>query len=398
MSTLWKPTTEQDIKNGIARGVLRETHYIEVKATARNEQIAQTLASFAIDGGLFIIGIAEETDGRGNKRLTPKPCQLEGELERVDGIARNSIEPPLPVRTTLIPLEEDAASGYVVISVAASPLAPHMASGKYYGRGDASRHSLSDAEVLRHHERRQRQAELGTQLLDEAEDKDYLAPEQRKQGHIYLVAEPLLPVGSTAKAAFLDDENAIKKLLRSGGDKCQNNLTDLFPTPLDAFHIMQRASSISVVTRDATGPGRSLDEDGTESGLLDIELTHSGGMRILLGRGTEQVGYSEEFAVVEGLAVAYTQRLVFWVARLAETYSYQSTWTLGLRMNGIRGLRSYTGATDPRLSRAHGSMERDEYSRVCTVASAEIHESPETVVSSLVGRLLKVLGVTAAYK
>lgn len=399
MTTLWTPTTEQDIVEGIQSGVLRENHYIEVKEQARNEQVAQTLASFAIDGGMFILGVSEKKHENGSKYLALAPLPLEGWVERIDGIARNNVEPPLPVRVATIPSETDHSAGYVVIHVAASPLAPHMTGGKYYGRGEASKHFLSDAEVLRHHERRQRQSNFGNQLLDEAEANDYLPSGQRNLGHIYLVAEPLLPVNAAAVEEFLRDENAIRTFIVSAHDKCRINLRDWYPAPGDALNIRHRDSGVSAVSIDASGPGRSLNPDlGSESGLLDIEFTESGGLRIFLGRGTEQTRNSEEVVVLDGIAVAYTQRLVYWIGQLAEKYGYRSTWTLGFRMNGIARLRSYVGADDFRRSRAMGSMERDVYSSVCTVASDAIVDSPAPVVKSLVGRLLRVLGSASAYE
>lgn len=391
--TLWNPTTEQEIAEGIQSGVLRENHYIEVKEQARNEQVAQTLASLAIDGGMFILGIAEKKNENGTKLLTLAPLPLEGWVERIDGIARNNVEPPLPVRVSTIPSEADHSIGYLVLRVAASPQAPHMTGGKYYGRGEASKHSLSDAEVLRHHERRQGQANFGNQLLDEAEANDYLPAAQRTSGHMYFVAEPLLPINKVVVEEFLRDENGIRAFIRSAQDKCRTNLRDWYPTPRDAFILRQRDSGVSVLSTDADGPGRSLNPDrGSESGLLDIELTENGGLRILLGRGTEGIPNTDEMAVIDGLAVAYTERLVHWIGRLAEKYDYHSTWTLGLRINGIAGLRAYPGTDIYGRSRAMGSMERDVYSRICAVASDSIVDAPVSVVKGLVGPLLRVLG------
>jgi hypothetical protein len=398
VTPLWTPKTEQDIVEGIQSGVLRESHYVEVKVQARNEQVAQTLASFAIDGGVFIIGIAEKKGDNGAKYLVPAPFELEGWLERIDGIARNSIEPPLPIRAVPVPSVADPNTGYIVISVAASPLAPHMADGKYYGRGDASKHFLSDPEVLRHHERRQRQADLGKQLLDEIEANDYLAPTERECGHIYLIAEPHMPVREDLKDNFLEDEAAVRALVRSAGDKCRENLVEWYPAPSLAQNFQHRDSGAALVSHAASGPGRSINpEDSDESGLLEIQLTESGGIRILIGRGTVMVGNTDEKAVFDGLVVAYAQRLVYWVAQLSEKYEYTSTWTVGLRMNGIRGLRSYVGVDDWRHFRPTGSMDRDAYSATRTVSSNSVIEDPDSIVTSLVGRLLRVLGTTASY-
>jgi hypothetical protein len=399
MTGLWKPETEQQLIEGIGSGALRENHYIEVKETARNEQIAQTLASLAIDGGIFIIGIAEQKNNDGRRSLTPKPLPLQGELERIDGISRNSIEPPLTVRITPIPAANDSSAGYLIISVPASPLAPHMTGGKYYGRGDASKYSLSDAEVLRHHERRQLQMDLARELLDEAERNDYLPPQERKHAHIHLIAEPLLPVSPDRVEEFLHDQHAVLQFVMSGQNRCRSNLVDWSPTPRYAGNIRQRSSGVSVVNNDANGPGRSMNPDGgSEPSLLDIELTHSGGIRIFVGRGSSHDRSTGERLIAEQLAVAYAQRLIYWTGQLAEKYGYPSTWTLGLRMTGIKGLRSSTGDDDFWDQRSRESMDSDAYSSVCTITTDMLADAPEDVAGKLVNRLLRVLGVANAYR
>lgn len=395
MSQLWKPSDEKSLLGAIQNGTLRESHYIEVKQSARPAQIAQTLASLAIDGGMFILGVAEEKDERGNKRLIPRPIPLEGELERIDGVARNSIDPPLGIRSYSIASDNDPHEGYVVVSVEASVTAPHMVDNKYYGRGEVSKHALSDADVIRFHERRQQFADQGDRLLDEAELNDYLPPEERQYGHVYLVAEPLMPISSVTVQDFLEDEMKFLEFVYSASSQCRVNLRDWHPTPRLASNLRVRESSVSLVSHDANGAGRSMNtSSASEVGLFDVELTDSGGIRIFIGRGTETVERTGEAVVLDGIAVAYAQRLVYWVGKLSEQYGYGSKWTLGIRLNGIKGLRSYPASSSLRIGSRGGAFERDTYSRTCTVSGWELQETPDEVVEALVGRLLKVLGTT----
>lgn len=399
MVGLFAPVTEQQIIEAINSGALNESHRVEVKEQARNEQIAQTLASFAIDGGMFVIGIAERDDENGNKRLTLSPVALEGWLERVDGITRNTVDPPLPVQTTIIATESDPDTGYIVVSVPASPLAPHMVGGKYYGRGDASKHSLSDAEVRRHHERHLQQTNLGHELLDQAEAKDFLPLAERERGHIYMIAEPLSPPPLGSVEAFIHDEDAVRDFVIAGERACRPNLQGWFPSPSLALFIQHRELSVSAVSFEANGPGRTMNPDASEEGsLLDVEFTESGGIRVFVGRGTEDLHNSGETVILDGLAVAYTQRLVHWTGRLAEQYGYGSLWTLGFRMNRLAGLRSQVVAADYRHSRASGSLEGDVYSKVHTVSTDVALTDPDSVVRSLLHRFLKVLGSAADYE
>lgn len=389
---MWQPASEADIVEGIRSGALYESHYVEVKEQARNEQIAQTLASFAIDGGMFVIGIAEVKEGNGSKRLVPKPLAVEGMIERIDGISRNAIEPPLPVTTRVIQVGD--GTGFVVVTVPPSPLAPHMTGSKYYGRGDASKHALSDAEVLRHHRRRQEQADLGTRLLDIAEASDPIPPSEREGGHIYLFAEPLLPVNDTLVAELMDDNEALRKFLISGYNKCKPNLVEFYPTPQFATGIQHRELGVSMMNRDAEGATQVPRPHGfDEKGILDVQLLESGGIRILVGRGTTRWN-QEESIICDGLAVAYAQRLAFWTSILSERYGYRSLWSLGLRINGVKGLRSHMMMDEWSSFESPRKMPSDVYSRTVTVSADALASSPEDAVESLVGRLLKMLGTT----
>lgn len=392
MENIWQPSSEADILDGIKSGAISESHYIEVKEQARNEQIAQTIASFAIDGGMFIIGIAEVKDSNGSKQLAPKPILVEGMVERIDGISRNAIEPPLPVTTSLIHTGD--GYGFVVISVQPSPVAPHMTANKYYGRGDASKHALSDAEVLRHHQRRQEQAELGMKLLDKAESSDYIPPTERVHGHIYLVAEPLMPVNSTLVTQFLEDDQALLNFVVSAQNKCRTNLASFYPTPQYATRLKHRDLGISMLNSDADSAGQTPKPIGfSEKSILDVELFESGGIRVLIGRGTDEAN-TDETVICDGLAVAYAQRLTFWANTLSERFRYNSLWTLGLRINGVKGLRSHMTLDNWGSFEPTRTMQRDVYSRSITVSADALERTPEEVVESLVGRLLKILGTT----
>lgn len=86
-------------------------------------------------------------------RPTLTPVDPKGLPERIEQIARMAVDEPVTVSTRLITSESQPGLGYLVVSVPASPRAPHMAGGKYYGRGDKTNQVLSHPEVLKRHER-----------------------------------------------------------------------------------------------------------------------------------------------------------------------------------------------------------------------------------------------------
>lgn len=82
----------------------------------RDEKTARTLAAFAnTRGGLLLIGVGD----RGEVIGAPKPHQT---LERLRGIAENTVSPPVAIDVGVVELE---ARTIVCCSVALSPKRPH---------------------------------------------------------------------------------------------------------------------------------------------------------------------------------------------------------------------------------------------------------------------------------
>jgi predicted HTH transcriptional regulator len=166
----WTPGNEADVQAGIDRGLLGESHYLDLKQVPAtrgdNKEAARDLVSFAVDGGTLIYGIAED---KANRTFALAPQPLNGLAEKMEQIALSSlVDPVLTVACEEIPSDADPAGGYLVIHIPASPVAPHMADGRYYGRNDKTKYVLSDPEVFRLHERR-RAADRDALMLLEAE-------------------------------------------------------------------------------------------------------------------------------------------------------------------------------------------------------------------------------------
>lgn len=395
MTTPWIPENEQDIISGIQNGTIRETHRMEVKATARPDTIAITIASLAIDGGTFILGIEEITED-GRKRLSPKPLDLTGLPEKVDVIARNSIDPPMAVHSRQIPSLKETGLGFLVIEVDPSPAAPHMANGSYYGRGETSRHKLSDQDVLRYHQLRIRQAEQADALLDQEEERDYLTQRQSARGHLYLVAEPLGRMPAAGQT-FLRNAQEVSNVLRNSSRSVYPNAG---PYPRDAVYIQERNAGFAFVTSQANGPGRKPNavdhaQRAWEPHMLDIEVQRSGGIRVYQSSAT--VPYDNDTQVVrDAMMLEYSRNLIAWLAALEPHTQYNGHWALGIRATRLRSLRSLLKADAPPHEQP-GGMDTDTYSRTTIASTRDIQERPETVVAALVGDLLRVLGTASHY-
>jgi hypothetical protein len=121
--------------------------------------MAKDIAALAVDGGTLIIGLQEDKPTGRATALTP--IAVQGVAERIDQACAYRIEPPLQVeiRDDLRD-PADQTRGLVLVEVPASPLAPHMVDGRYYGRDNRIARPLSDAEVLRLHHLRERDVDL----------------------------------------------------------------------------------------------------------------------------------------------------------------------------------------------------------------------------------------------
>jgi hypothetical protein len=184
----WLPTSEDQLRGALDQGILTERHTLDFKrelpsGRGENKELARDLAQFAIDGGVLIIGVDDDAQ--------LAPVHLQGLRERIDRIARDLVDEPLHVRIDTIPTAADPGKGYLLVTVPPSPTAPHQVDGRYYGRGDTTKHVLPDAEVQRLHQlalRRQRDAD---DLLDAEVQRDPCPPGLRNHAHLFAVAQPV---------------------------------------------------------------------------------------------------------------------------------------------------------------------------------------------------------------
>lgn len=146
----WTARTEAELRAALDNG-LTESHYLDFKrelprTDSANRNLAIDIASLAVDGGILIIGVDDATSP---PSLTP--IDLTNLAERVTQVALTRPDEGVPVRTFPIESASQPQLGYLLIHVPASPRAPHMVDGRYYGRADKTNRILSNAEVVRLH-------------------------------------------------------------------------------------------------------------------------------------------------------------------------------------------------------------------------------------------------------
>ena len=142
-SPSWQPRTEADIEAARLQGHLTEGHHLDIKreipaGAAGNKELAKAMASFAIDGGALVVEVDEATP-----LPLLKPVSLKGLPERIEQVGLQGVTEPLIVRTIVVPSDADPDKGFVVVVVPPSGRGPHMVDGRYYGRNDKTKYTLS---------------------------------------------------------------------------------------------------------------------------------------------------------------------------------------------------------------------------------------------------------------
>jgi len=311
----------------------------------------------------------------------------------------------LHVRIATIPTAADPSRGYLLVTVPPSPTAPHMVDGRYWGRGDTTKHVLPDAEVQRLHQlalRRQRDA---GELLDAEVARDPTSPENwRRHAHLFLVAQPVT-----------EQPDRLERVLGADGPKGWHDFlhgqvrSGSAGVPLDSFWTPD-IPSISNVVRRARGwalssdwiqPHRAAPLDAgqpsipdLEPRLLDLEINEDGGVRLFCARASDSrqtnIGQSE-FAN-EAVILGLTMRMVLIASVIAETTRYLGSWDFGIAITRLRGCQS------DRL-RQEGwegtPFSEDDYRHSMRVTNERLVKEPDSIVEDLTGRLNRALGGSA---
>ena len=156
---MWVPTTADELLAAIPG--FEETASLEAKrefpAPGKNDDLAVDVAAMSVDGGTIIYGISED---KSTGTFSAQPIPLAGLVERLTSVVRSKVAGSLTFDATALRSDDDAELGYLVVSVPPSPAAPHMVESKgemrFYGRGPGGNILLTQGDIDRLYERRQR--------------------------------------------------------------------------------------------------------------------------------------------------------------------------------------------------------------------------------------------------
>lgn len=402
----WTPTSEADLQVVIDEGLLEETQYLDAKEAPSNKgdnkETARDMASFAIDSGTLIIGIAED---KTNRTFTLAPQPLKGLPEKIEQIARSIPDPPLNVITQEIRSEADPTQGYLIVHIPASPVAPHMVEGRYWGRGDKTKYRLTDPEVVRLHERRRSADQDALALLRREIENDPIPPGQRKQAHLFLVAQPLagprdMLIDLASGPAWSQNLHTFVQKAHTPELNAALKGTDASPSLRDAGNAYRRGRGAALATNNL-GDGRRF-TPFTESRpeiALELRVHEDGGLRLFHSRLSAELRYDAqdtEQVLLDDTAVNLTRRFLALVRAAAEEAGYFGNWAMALGATGLNGLQTHSGATTLGFGNP-ARYDEDTYTETTAVTWAELTQAPGAVTRRLAGPLLRALATEDRY-
>jgi hypothetical protein len=407
----WLPDAEDRLREMLDNGLLFERHTVDFKrelahGKGANKEHARDMAQFAIDGGVLIIGV-DDNDQTKPPQLTP--VDLKGLPERLDQIAHTLIDEPLHVRTQTIGAPGQPGKGYIVVIVPPSPSAPHMVDGKYYGRGDTTKHVLADAEVQRLHQLALRRQQDVEDLLEEEVRRDPWPPRLRRHAHLFGVAQPVTTRRDLLQQVLKDTEGwhgFIHSKIRSGtvGQRLGDDLSPGGWAPdLPQISDISRRARGWALSSSGISPGRKVvpaeptDPDRfqrQETYLLDLEIRENGSLRLFCGRASDALGALNNIeCAFESLILGLTKRLVLAAATVADVAVYFGQWDFGVAVTGLRDLISWR--LMQRIGWERPPFSEEEYRETVRLTYERLVKDPDSIVEELTGQLNRALGGAA---
>lgn len=382
----WPPLTESDIIAALEARDVTESSRLDFKAqvgesSGARKETAKDLASFAVDGGALLIGVREDKQAR---TFHPEPIDLHDVVERIEQIAGNRADPPLVVRPREIPSEREGF-GYVWVDVPASPDAPHMVDGRYYGRGERTNRTLSDADVLRFHSRRRNGEDVLRSVLTDLQRKDpfpsarpegdLTAAPQARLGHLYLVATPRRARPGLAETLVWDQASSILNLVSSAGSSVPDKLQEWLYL-VGGVSRVPRASAISITNLN-------LDEanlGAAESYGWEVRIGTDGSVGYTITAATEVNGDEPPLRrVLDGAILTRVWHLLAITARVAEICGYDGTWDIGIRVTHLDGARSMFADRPDSFRHDYVAFDEPQYERFTSATLEALQESDSTV-------------------
>lgn len=396
----WVPRDEAALADSARYGLLAESHYLDLKevippGAGKNRELARDLASFAVDGGTLLVGVAERDDGPPELA----PVELAGLSERVEQVARHIPDPPIPVTCTAIPAAEQPGFGYLLIEVPATGTAPHMVDGVYMGRGDKTKIRLSDPEVLRLHQARAHTQDEIAKLVDAYVARNPVKAEFSDQAHGFVVAVPVRPRPEMLLDVRVDGrwQQLLRQVLDQGAHTPGTVLAQesRYQPSLRSVSEFSRRSDGAALTYNLTAarePAQWSDDGHPTKDVLELEVTEDGAVRVMTTRLGDDAGNGRGQIVFEDILPDLTRRTVSMAAFISDLTGYLGPWMFGVAVANIAGKTAYGSGRANLSTIGRFGTDQTEYRRYTEASALEVRQTPGAVTERLVGRFLRSVG------
>lgn len=369
-------STWTEIVEAAAGGLLVENAWCELKATlppsssATNTELARGLASLAVYGGIFIIGVDDDLNVVG--------AEIDGMHTRISQVAATRIDPPLTPHI-LDPLEGPDGKAVLIVVIPPSPIRPHMVDGAYWGRSSEGKRKLGDAEVRSLMNQRAADEDTFRTQLIRIEERDpladYVYDHPTGNGHIYFLATPCAPVPPSGA------EPDVRELARrtSGGLDWQGSLRGCGTQAYDPegqAYVTRRDPVASNYERDLCYV-RVKDQD------FSVEVVSGAGSATWEHAQGKEVQYA-----LAGFISLLTRQSLEFVRELSEAHGYRGLWRVGIRITNLKGRIFNTSNFAAYLP----PFVAEDYTQTTIVSPSELTD-PDLKTIALLRGLFRGLGL-----
>ena len=378
---MWVPRNAQEIEDAARGGRLIETPSFDAKAdlpaAKKNIDVAKDVAAMGTDGGVLLYGVGEDENGNPTR---PGPLALAGTADRVSQIVSTSIAEVPFIELREIPCADQESRGYLAVVVPQSARAPHMVivngDNRYYGRDAKGNRILTEGDVARLYERRQRWEIDREQVLIEVIKGAPLYP-SATQGYIYAFTRPAAVdegIFERAQATIGQQQVELMRWLMATVNSTE--LQGAYGPSLGHSPYLRRHGAD--MWRWATRSVEDIDPNGSDpTSLVTLDVNLDGRGQLFCGRATDtRVRDPDRPPRVIEIVIAGNVEAFFTVmGAIYEAAGYHGAVDVGVAITGVKGAES------ERANRNYARFDLarypvDQYRRTDRVAAAELRAAP----------------------
>lgn len=267
-----------------------------------------------------------------------------------------------------------------------------MVDGKYHGRGDTTKHQLTDAEVARLHARRTARQLTGEQLIAREVARSPISPEDQTFTHLFVVAQPL-----ASPPDLLTSLIGTSSLLASVREveSSTPGYTSLWPNLRLASNEEPRPRGAGYYSDGLVGRRfQPQSQSATENKQVDLEIRDDGCIVLFCGgaslEGRRDWNDTQLQYVHGGVVVALTRVIASLAGALGGKAGYAGSWLIAIGLTNLSG-RIASAAYNNMRADSFPQYIEDEYAQATEAPTVELLNQPGAVTSRLVHRLLRAL-------